>query len=42
MCLSMAFSGRPTLIPTVPVVCLPMRIPERVDQVPGRSFRGPA
>src|SRR5271170_6949265 len=29
MCLSIAFSGRPTLIPTVLVVCLPTLIPER-------------
>ena len=28
MCLSIAFSGLPTLIPTVPVVCLPTLIPE--------------
>src|ERR1700730_964716 len=29
MCLSIAFSGRPTRIPTVAVVCLPTFIPER-------------
>lgn len=28
MCLSIAFSGRPTLMPTVAVVCLPTVIPE--------------